>query len=202
VQRLVLLGSSSEYGPRDEPLQEDMADRPASVHGRSKAALTEAVRKLAAQGLNAAILRIFYAYGLGDDPRRFIPTVCSAALRGEGVRLTPRGFMRDYVHVDDVVEACLRAGALDLVPGETINVGTGQGVDNHELVSIVQSLCAGHPAILSTDFPPRPADTGHWRADTRRMAARLGMDRVVGLRAGLAGLLRQMETAEPAGAPT
>ncbi len=109
--------------------------------------------------------------------------------------------MRDYVHVDDVVEACLRAGALDLVPGETINVGTGQGVDNHELVSIVQSLCAGRPAILSTDFPPRPADTGHWRADTRRMAARLGMDRLVGLRAGLAGLLREMETAEPAGAP-
>ncbi|WP_372782871.1 NAD-dependent epimerase/dehydratase family protein [Phenylobacterium sp.] len=199
VRRLVLLGSSSEYGPHDAPLREDMADAPVSLHGRTKAALTAAVRELAAQGLNAVVLRIFYAYGPGDDPRRFIPTVCRAALADEGVRLTPPGFMRDYVHVDNVVTACLRAGALDLEPGETINVGTGQGVDNHELVSIVQSLCAGRPAILSTDFPPRPADTGHWRADTGRMAARLGIDRVIGLHEGLADVLRHMQAAESVG---
>ena len=192
VARFVVLGSSTEYGPRDEPLREDMADRPVSIHGVAKAALTSAVRELAGSGLDAVILRIFNAYGDGDNPRRLIPTLCRAALDGSGVRLTPRGFMRDYVHVDDVVAACLRAGALDLQPGEVINVGTGVGTDNHDLLAIVQSLCGGRPELLAIDFEARAADTAHWRADTGRMHARLGLGPAIELRDGLAGLLAQM----------
>jgi UDP-glucose 4-epimerase len=201
VDRFVVLGSSTEYGPRDEPLGEDMADQPVSIHGVTKAALTSAVRDLAGSGLNAVILRIFYAYGEGDNPRRLIPTLCRAALDGSGVRLTPRGFMRDYVHVDDVVAACLRAGALDLEPGEVINVGTGVGTDNHDLLAIVQSLCEGRPELMATDFGARAADTAHWRADTGRMRMRLGLGPPIDLRDGLAGLLEQMRAARGEGAP-
>lgn len=196
--RLVVLSSSSEYGAYDELCREDMQLRPASVHGQGKARLTAAAVEAAGAGLDAVVLRIFYAYGPQDAPRRFIPVLCDAALNDRGVRLTREAFMRDYVHVDDVVTACLRGGALAIAPGTVINVGTGRGTDNHQLVAMIQALCEGRPRVLSHDFPPRPADTGHWRADTTRMAALLGLTAPRPLEDGLADLLQQMRAGEAA----
>lgn len=191
VQKVVVLGSSSEYGPHPTALREDMQDNAVSEHGASKAALTKAMREMAKEGLNAVSLRIFYAYGHGDDPRRFIPTVIRAARTNDLIRLTPRGFVRDYVHVDDVVTACLRAGALNLRPGEVINAGTGVGTDNHDVVAMVQSLCGGRPTNVRADFPPRPADHSEWRADVQRMRTRLGLTETIEVKAGLARLVRE-----------
>jgi UDP-glucose 4-epimerase len=195
VGRFVLLGSSSEYGPRDEPLHEDLADRPVSIHGRAKSALTTCVRKLSTADLNAVILRIFHAYGHGDDSRRFIPTICRAAEEGRGVRITPRGFVRDYIHVDDVVRACLHAGALSIDRGEIINVGTGIATDNHDVVDIVQSLCDGRPQVLSKDFPPRDVDFGGWRAETTKMNRLLRLGDLVSVQQGIRQILQHVRVA-------
>ncbi|HVF94309.1 MAG TPA: NAD-dependent epimerase/dehydratase family protein, partial [Sphingomonas sp.] len=194
ISRVVFLSSSSEYGAHPVPLTEDLADAPVSIHGRSKAALTHRLIELARDtGFPVVILRIFYAYGTGDDPRRFIPIVCRAAIDRGGIRLTPRGAVRDYVHVDDVVEACMRAGSLPLQPGEIINVGSGVQTDNQDLVALVQELAGGFPSIAAADFPPRASDTGHWVADTSRLRARLGMSDLVDLRTGLTRLLDVMD---------
>lgn len=193
VPKVVLLGSSSEYGPHSSALREDMEDEAVSVHGTAKAALTKVMREMAREGLNAVSLRIFYAYGSGDDPRRFIPTVIRAARADSPLRLTPRGYVRDYVHVDDVVTACLRAGALNLEAGEIINVGTGIGTDNHDLVAMIQALCGGRPSHVQADFPPRIADNGQWRADTRRMRERLALTQTIDLQDGLARLVRDSD---------
>jgi nucleoside-diphosphate-sugar epimerase len=186
----VLLGSSSEYGPRDEPLHEDLADRPVSIHGRAKAALTACVRKLSKADLNAVVLRIFQAYGDGDDPRRFIPTICRAAEEGGSVRITERGFVRDYIHVDDVVRACLHAGALSLDSGDVVNVGTGIATDNHDVVDIVQSLCGGQPQVISTDFAPRDVDFGGWKAETTKMDRLLRLGALVPVQQGIRHMLQ------------
>jgi nucleoside-diphosphate-sugar epimerase len=194
VRRVVTLGSFFEYGHCECALHEDLEPRPTTDHGRSKAAATRVIRRLAHdRGLGAVSLRLFTVYGGLEPETRLVPTVLRAALKGHGVHLTPKGCMHDFVHVSDVVAACLRAASTGLPPGEVINVGTGHPTDNHDVVRAVQEMCSGAPRILSTDYPVRAI--AQWRADTRRMRALLGWEPAVDLRRGLERTLSEVRSA-------
>jgi UDP-glucose 4-epimerase len=125
---VVRLGSSTEYAAVDGPMDESAPLAPRGFFGATKAAgsllLVAAAHE---RGLRSAVLRAFQVYGPGDHAGRLVPTVLRAARDGTVLPLTAPGSRRDWVHVDDVVDACVRAAlADDLAPGTVLNVGTGR----------------------------------------------------------------------------
>jgi nucleoside-diphosphate-sugar epimerase len=95
-------------------------------------------------GLRPAVLRPFTVYGPWEAASHLVPTAV-AALRGYRMALTPPGYRRDLMFVEDVVDACLRA-KVDAAAGEVINVGSGMEWSNEEVVALVRAVTAG-------DFP-------------------------------------------------
>ena len=185
---VVRLGSSTEYGEVDGATDEAAPLLPRGFFGSTKAAGSLLVAAAAARrGLRAVVLRPFQVYGPLDHPGRLVPTVLRAARDGDPLALTGPGRRRDWVFVDDVVEACVRAACADeLPPGQVLNVGTGRQVANEELVAEAERV-TGHPIERSPEqHRDRTWDTGNWVCDPSLARRLLGWEATVGLADGLA----------------
>jgi len=198
VARFVHAGSSLEYDLTRSPLREADMPAPRTVHGVTKAAATFLCQHFAVRhGIPAVVLRFFTVYGPWEGPSRFVPRLMMAALGGPPLRVTRDGLAHDWIFVDDVVEACVRAAGVDEVNGEIFNVATGRQSTNEDLVRIAGDL-AGAPVARAADpFPSRPWDTGHWVADVTRARERLEWQAAVDLRTGLARTLEWFRVHRP-----
>jgi len=192
VRRLVFSSTCATYGiPKDVPITEDAAQAPISPYGRSKLAVEWMLRDCAAAwGLGACALRYFNACGaaadgaIGEDhdPEiHLIPLVLQvAAGRRAHIDIygtdypTPDGTcIRDYIHVEDLGEAHLRA-AEALVDGrfDAYNLGTGQGVSVREIIDAAQRVTGC--AIATREVDRRAGDPPELFADAGRIRAALG----------------------------
>jgi nucleoside-diphosphate-sugar epimerase len=173
--RFVHAGSSMEYGINDEPMSEtDLAD-PATFYGATKAAATLFCRQYArTHGKPIAVLRFFSVYGPWEASSRLIPTAIREALRGGELDLTEPGYRRDFVFVEDVVEALLAAAGTAGIDGEIINIGSGRQTSNEEVVETIQVLAGRRLRVRAGAYPARPTDTTHWVADIRKAERLLG----------------------------
>lgn len=185
---VIRLGSSTEYAQSPGPMAEDAPLRPRGLFGATKAAGSLLLAAAAAErGIRAAVLRAFQVYGPHDHPGRFVPTVLRAARTGEVLPLTGPGQRRDWVHVDDVVTACvLAAAAEDLPPGQVLNLGTGVQTANEELVGLAEAVTGRTIRTAVGTHPGRSWDAPSWVCDPSLAAERLGWRAAVDLRAGLA----------------
>ena len=183
---VVRLGSSTEYGPVAGATDEGVPLRPRGFFGATKAAGSLLLAATAAQrGLRSAVLRAFQVYGPLDHEDRLVPTVLRAARRGEPLSLTGLGRRRDWVYVDDVVDACVRAACDDrLPPGQVVNVGTGRQVANEELVAEAERV-TGRTLVVSHDHEGRAWDSGNWVCDPSLARELLGWEARVDLTEGL-----------------
>jgi nucleoside-diphosphate-sugar epimerase len=130
ARRLVQIGSPTECGPTSGRVTEDTALSPTTLFGAAKGAATLlCLAAAASERLPAAVLRPFVVYGPGSPANRLIPSAIAAALDGSELPLTR--LRRDWIFVDDVVDACLAAldGGAD---GEVVNVATGAQHTNEE----------------------------------------------------------------------
>ena len=184
---VVRLGSSTEYAAVDGPTDEDAPLRPRGLFGATKAAGSLLLTAAAAErGLRSAVLRAFQVYGPGDHPTRFVPAVLRAARDGTVLPLTAPGSRRDWVHVDDVVDACVRAAcADDLPPGEVLNIGTGVQTANEDLVAAAERVTGRRIRTAVGADPGRAWDTTSWVSDPRRACALLGWEPRTDLETGL-----------------
>ncbi len=185
-ERFVHIGSSTEYGKKNAPMNESDLLEPVTFHSATKAATTLLCQQFAkANRRPLVILRPFSVYGPWEDPAHLIPTAIMAAFRNQEIPLTVAGYKHDLVFVEDVVEACLLALEANEIDGEIINIGSGQQWANEEVVNTVQELSGRKIKIRVGAYPARPIDTNYWVADIRKAKALLGWEPRHNLRQGL-----------------
>jgi len=185
---VVRLGSSTEYAESAGPMDECTPLRPRGFFGAGKAAGSLLLVAAAGErGLRSVVLRPFQVYGSGDHPGRLVPTVLRAAADGTVLPLTGPGQRRDWVHVDDVVSACLLAAAADdLPPGQVLNLGTGVQTANEQLVALAEQVTGRTIRTSPGAHAGRSWDTSSWVCDPARARELLGWRPAVDLREGLA----------------
>lgn len=168
---MVVAGTSSEYGIKDHPPREDEAIVPNSMYAAAKAGASLFAAAYARQfTLPITVLRLYSAYGPFEEPRRFIPTVCAHMNGRPNPSFSDPTNARDFIHVDDVLEAfdrCTRFAAS--TSGEIFNVGTGI---QHTLQEVVD--LAGLQDVEWNARPVRHWDAKYWVAKTGRLMAYTG----------------------------
>jgi UDP-glucose 4-epimerase len=145
VKRVVLASSGALYGEQPhQPVTEDQLPNPNSPYGVSKLAAEYYVRTIGALwGIETLALRIFNAYGPGQLTRPahppVIPQFLKQALGGGSLVVLGSGEQtRDFVYVDDVVEALVAAASAQDVDQRVINIGSGVEVSVNALVAMVE----------------------------------------------------------------
>src|SRR5579864_3949597 len=126
VQRFIYVGSGFEYRPQAHSMDESTPLGAPNLYGASKAAgwlLLDTLYRL--EGLPLVTIRPFSIYGPGENPAKLVPYVILQALRGEPIRLTLGSQVRDYVFVEDVLEALRLALTGPAAVGQIYNIGTG-----------------------------------------------------------------------------
>jgi nucleoside-diphosphate-sugar epimerase len=193
---VVNAGSSSEYGYRDTPMAEGDRLEPNSVYAVAKAAQTHLCRLSAAQGVVPAVtFRLFSVYGPWEEPTRLIPTLLRRAQAGLPLEMAAPGIARDFVHVDDVLDAMLDFAGLERHSGEVFNLGTGVETTLEGVVALVQEVVGRRCDVRWGAMPPRRWDHTSWRADTRHVRETLGWEARRTLEQGLRAFRAWMEAA-------
>lgn len=164
-------GSSSEYGPKEKPMKESDICEPISPYGISKlAALLYGSFIAKTQNRPIIGLRLFSPFGYFDDAQRLIPPVIISALQNKDILLSNPQGVRDFIFIEDVVDAYLkfidRAGQFK---GEIFNLGSGKETSVQEAVKTICELTNSKSRIKWGAVSPRPWDTAHWQADISKI---------------------------------
>ena len=116
-----------------------------SPYAASKwAALAYARLFHALYGLPIVHLRVFMVYGPGQrDLRKLVPYMTVSLLRGRSPELTSGTREVDWIYVDDVVDAFLRAAVAPGIEGASLDVGSGELVTVRALVVRLRDLVGG-----------------------------------------------------------
>jgi nucleoside-diphosphate-sugar epimerase len=143
VERVVILSTAHVYGtPRDLPVTEDHPFAPASVYAATKlAGDTLALAYDRNLGVSVNVLRAFNVYGPGQRARAVIPTICEQASRGGDICVEDPRPRRDFVYVDDVVDAMM-AAAVSQAAGEQLILASGRAVSVGTLVRTAVSIAS------------------------------------------------------------
>ncbi len=173
--RFVHLGSYTEYDPQSRSAIESDTPRPTIFRGVMKAAATVSVAQFARRhGRPVTILRASSIYGCWEGGERFIPTLTRAAVHERDIPLTRAGIRRDYLFVEDLVDACLVTVEAKNVDGEIINIASGREWANEEVVEAMQSVSKGSIAVRVGAYPTRDVDSANPRLDVRKAKLLLG----------------------------
>lgn len=193
----VYISSLSVLGdPVQRPITERTPVAPATPYAASKLAGEMACEKARQDGMIAATsLRITSPYGSGMKPTTVLPRFVAQALRGETLHWFGTGRRaQDFVHVDDVVSACLLASATNS-PG-VYNIGTGRPTAMRALAEMIASAVPGGKAVA--DGRPDPQEGMVWQVDVSSAKISLGYEPKVTIEAGLLAYLNEMRTPNPA----
>ena len=193
LKRIVFSSTCATYGhPERMPIAESTHQRPINPYGETKLMVERMLHWYgAAHGFTYASLRYFNAAGadpageIGEDHRpetHLIPLVLETALgRRPQIDIygtdypTPDGTaIRDYIHVQDLVEAHVSALQLLLKGGlsQTLNLGTGAGRSVREVIAAAERITGCR--IPRRETVRRPGDPPVLVADARRAREVLG----------------------------
>lgn len=170
---LVNTGSSSEYGVTSKKMAETDLPFPINDYGVVKTAATLYAHKEAVRNsLPIITFRLFSAYGPYEHKPRFIPTVVRAALKNKPILVGNKKNVRDFIYIDDMVDAYLHACNVKVKPGEIFNIGTGK---QHQIGDVLERVIKLSKSKSEVKWgvvasQKRQVESGKWEADTVKCA--------------------------------
>lgn len=202
VRRYVFASSGGTvYGPGCmTPTPEDAPTNPICSHGLTKLTIESYLRMHAAiDGLEIVILRIANAFGPDQAFRKgqgLIPAALGRVTQGLPVQIVGNGMaVRDYVFIDDVVDAFEAALTLTNAAGGTFNIGSGQGRSVIDVLDAIEHEL-GMP-IHRVRVPDRLTDTAVSLLDITAAADMLGWYPRTDFRTGLERTVAAWRMATP-----
>lgn len=197
-RRLVYASTMSVYGDQpDGPVAEDAPTIPKSFYGVGKLASEHYLRIYRQYGIESAALRLFNVYGPGqnmDNLRQGMVSIYLAqALKNRHIHVKGSADrFRDFVYIDDVVDAFLRFETQPLGEHQIFNIGTGARTTVQDLVERIQLSL---PYTVDVRYEGNtPGDMFGIRADSARARRDAGWAAQVDL---ATGLQRMIEWALP-----
>jgi UDP-glucose 4-epimerase len=197
VKRFIFASSAAIYGDTNSPLKkEDSILNPLSPYGVSKLAAEKYVQVFHnAYGLETVSLRYFNVYGPRQSfdiqgayggaitifTNRLVKNM-SPIIYGDGEQT------RDFVYIQDVVNANMLALNSKKVAGEVFNIGTGRNISVNQVADILKEIM-NRKDLENVYADPRPTDIRHGYADISKAKKILGYNPKFSFKEGLTELV-------------
>ena len=195
VKRFLFISSCAVYGePAYLPVDEKHPTNPISPYAESKLVAEKECLKLNDMGaFESVVFRFFYVYGpkqglseYSGVITKFIDRITQRLpliIYGDGSQT------RDFVYVNDIVNAIVLALENKEAPGNVFNVGTGTAVSLQELANTMLSLTEVDLKIINADH--RIGDIKNSYANINKANQLLGYKPEFSLKEGLKALLHE-----------
>jgi UDP-glucose 4-epimerase len=190
--RVVYTGTRGEYGPADSlPVSEDAPTNPRGLHEISNLAAAKIIEMYGhVHGIRGTLLRLSNVYGPRGQMRHsrygVVNWFVRLALDGAAIPVFGDGkILRDFLYVDDCVEAILLAAASDDALGEVLNVGGGEPITFREVAETLASLTGTRWEFAPFSAERKAQEPGDFYSDVSKIRRILGWQPVTSLADGL-----------------
>ncbi len=141
IKRFIQFGSSDEYGDAVSPQNEISNGEVFTPYAKGKLFMTEfLINKFKLDNFPVTIIRLFLVYGPGQDESRLIPYVINNCLRNADVELSSGDQLRDFLYIDDLIEAIEKIIKTEKLKGEIINIASGNQTKIKSVVKMIHKI--------------------------------------------------------------
>jgi nucleoside-diphosphate-sugar epimerase len=201
--RMVMAGTFSEYrSPSSRDLLTEASPlEQGKLYGSSKAAgglIASAIANSARTSFR--LLRLFKVYGAGEAPHRLLPALVDGLGKRERVAISAGTQILDFVYIDDVIEAMLRADRHCHEKGDiaTWNVATGRAHSVREFAECVAAAMNAEPSLLGFGAIDMRKDDEPWLVGSPDLLrSELGWQPMVGLDEGVRSAVAALRRGRP-----
>jgi len=203
TRRLIAASTAEVYGLQEtKPLTEELVLKPTSPYAVSKAAADLYLQMMfQTYGLNVVTLRPTNTYGRKFDKSFMVEYLVTQMLKKEKVYVGAPDSVRDYMYIEDHVNAYLIAMEKEEAKGQVFNVGTGVGTSNKELTErVAEKIGYEKSKIVFGSYPPgypyRPliSDQPYIVLDATKIKTKLGWKPTVSFNEGLGRVISYLKS--------
>lgn len=166
VQSIVILGTAEEYGNTTQLFKEGAREIPVTPYSFSKVCtshLAELFYRL--YDTPIVILRPTLAYGPGQGTEMFLPALITSLLNDKPFEMTMGEQTRDFIYIDDLVNALIAASTNSGAIGEVINIGSGNPRKLIDVAREVEKIVGKPGLVLAGAKPYRKNEVMDYCAD-------------------------------------
>jgi len=139
LKSFIHIGSSSEYGDTRVPHREGSKCKPKGLYGKFKLKTTKFfIKRFEDNKFPVTILRFYQVYGPYQDFNRFIPQLIKSSLMKKKFITTEGKQFRDFLFIDDAIDAIIKALITKKSVGQIINVGLGKGIQLRKIMNLIK----------------------------------------------------------------
>ena len=91
----------------------------------------------------STVLRLYLAYGPRQDKNRFIPIIIDGCIKNKKFPCSEGNQLRDFLHIDDVVDAILKSLTNKNARGQIINIGSGKPIIIKNIIEYIKKISKG-----------------------------------------------------------
>ena len=143
----IQIGSSLEYGNSSSPQKESIKcnlKSIKSIYGKAKLSSSLYMIKLfKKKKFPVTVLRPYLVYGPKQDINRFLPTIIKGCLKNKKFPSSKGDQLRDFLYVDDAVEAIIKSLININAKGQIINIGSGKPKLIKNVIEKVKKISKG-----------------------------------------------------------
>ena len=168
VKRVVGIGTCLEYRLGPAPLVENRTPlEPLGPYAESKNAMRAWLEEQAPRlGFAFSWGRLYYVYGVGEDPTRLCTSLINKLSRDESIVLKTPQSTKDYIYVVDVVSALMLLA--EKSADGVFNVGSGVGITVYDLAQTLARML-NKPGLVQKAVPEISDPLGYVVADNTRL---------------------------------
>lgn len=169
-------GSSSEYGIKDKPMREIDMCEPVNTYGITKLSASLFCQKVAIrETLPIVTFRLFSPYGYYEQKERLIPSIIKNALENSDINISSPSHVRDFIFIEDVVSAYIKAAERINKLDTIINIGSGKQYTVRDIVEIISTLTNSKSSVHFNTVPAqaRQIEPAYWQANIEKTKTNL-----------------------------
>ena len=140
----VQAGSSAEYGDTKSPHNESLNCNPKLIYGKSKLLASNYLMMMYKKyKFPVTVLRFYQVFGHKQDFNRFIPILIKACINNEKFPCSNGTQLRDFLYIDDAIDAILKSLKNIKAHGKIINIGMGKPIMLKKIIKFVRKKAKG-----------------------------------------------------------
>jgi UDP-glucose 4-epimerase len=183
---VIVLGTAEEYGRNPCPFRETMREAPVTPYSYSKTCISHlAMLFHDLYRLPVTVLRPTLAYGPGQEDDLFLPSLVRSLHADRPFAMTPGKQTRDFLYIDDLIDAILRVPEHPAARGTIINIGSGTPMQVLDVARRVAALMGKEDLLRPGQIPYRENEVMEYYVDIRKAGKVLGWKPEIPLETGL-----------------
>ena len=144
LEKFIQIGSSLEYGKFKSPHTENLPNNPVSNYAKSKSDATlELIKKIKKLSYSVIILRPYQVFGPYQDFNRFIPIIINECLKKNHFPCSNGKQFRDFLYIDDFVDAIIKSLRSKVKKYEIFNIGYGKPQNIKKVILHIRRIVKG-----------------------------------------------------------